>query len=203
MFKKLLVLVSVVTIAAFACKKEEICSRNYQVENFSFRINSDNIGINTNERRNTETTIGSARNQFYFLPEKKYTLAQRSNAFSLDIIPSAYAKRCVEIETSLTTFDVNKTELSINKDLNLAIYGLPDFVLAGQNLLANQSLRSSLLKDIITNDYIHSGVEFPVTVSPEFLKPLNGQQIKFTLKLVTSVGIEMKSSVDVVIDVNA
>lgn len=203
MFKKLFVLISVVTIAAFACKKEEICSKNYQVEGFSFLINSDNIGINTNQIRNTETTIRSTRNQFYFLPEKKYTLAQRSNSFSLDIIPSAYAKRCVDIETSITTFDINKTELSIDKDLNLALYGLPGFVLAGQNLLANQSLRGSLLKEVITNDYIHSGVEFPVSVSADFLKPLNGQQIKFTLKLVTSFGIGMSSSVDVVIDVNA
>lgn len=203
MFKKLFVLVSVVTIAAFACKKEEICSRNYQVESFSFSINSDNIGVNPNEGKNTETTIGTTRNQFFFLPVKNFALAQRTRSFSLDIIPSAYAKRCVDIETSLTTFDVNKTELSIDKDLSLALYDLPGFIPANHNLLADQSLRSSLLKDVISNSYIHSGIEFPVTVSPEFLKPLSGQQIKFTLKLVTSLGIEMSSSVDVVIDVNA
>lgn len=206
MFKKLTILVSAMFILALACKKEEICTErgSYEVHKYELSINSENIGLFKNEGKNTTTTIGSVRNQLMFTPEKTFKYVEvKNSATGFDLIPSAYAKRCVEMEVSLTTFDPNRTILTIDKDLDLSIFGLSGFILKGNNLLANQSLRSNLLKDFISNEYMNAGIGTPISFSVDFLKPLNGQTIKFTMTLVSQVGIEMTASADVVIDVNA
>lgn len=205
MFKKLGVLFAALLILSMACKKEEICTENnsFEVISFQLKINDENIGLYPNEGKNTSTTIGSVRNQLMFIPEKKAVFGENQYQFSFDIFSSAYAKRCVEVENSRTIFDVNKTELSLDRDLDLSIYGLTGFISQGQNLLADQKLRAGLLKGVIDNNYIHSGFEFPITLSKDFLTRLNGQQLKITLKMVSTLGIEMESSVDVLVDVNA
>lgn len=207
MFKKLFILVSAMFVLALACKKEEICTErsSYEINKFDLSINSENIGLFKDEGRNTATTIGSVRNQLMFTPEKTFKFAEvKKSVVGFDFIPSAYARRCVDMEVSLTTFDPNKTILKLDTDLDLSVYdGLSGVVMKGQNILALPELRSGLLKDLIVNEYLIAGIETPISFSPAFLKPLNGKTIKFTLTLVSQVGIEMTASVDVVVDVNA
>ena len=200
MFKKIFILLSGLIILAIACKKEEVCISYYKVDNFTLSINSENIGLFLDEGRNTDTSIHSVRNQLMFTPDKTFKFAQVKSV-GFDLIPSAYANRCVDIELSETLFDPNKTVLSIDRDLDLSTYEFSGIVLEGENLLANEKLRNELLQEVVTNTYLHSGADFPITLSTGFLKPLNGQKIKFTLKLFTESGISMSDSVDVVIDV--
>ncbi len=206
MFKKLFILVSAMFVLALACKKEEICTdrTSYEVNKFDLSINSENIGLFKNEGKNTATTIGSVRNQLMFIPEKTFKYAEvKKSVTGFDFIPSAYARRCVDMEVSLTTFDPNKTKLTLDRSLDLSIFGLSGFVLEGQNLLDNPALKSGLLKDFVTNEYLNAGIGTPISFSADFLKPLNGATLKFTLTLVSQVGIELTASVDVVVDVNA
>lgn len=205
MIKKIFILVATTIVLALACKKEEICTDrgSYEINEFSLSINSKNIGLHPGEGENTETTIGSTRNQLMFTPTKIFKLAEVKKTIGFDIISTAYAKNCVEVENSLTNFDPNKTQLSINRDLDLSMYGLNGVILAGNNLLAEQSLRNSILKDIITNQYLHAGMDIPFTLSVDFLKPLNNQSFRVTLTMTTLQGIMMSSSTDVVVDVNA
>lgn len=208
MLKKIGVLFTTLLILSIACKKEEICTDNksFEVISFQIKINDENIGLFPEEGKNTSTTIGSVRNQLMFIPEKKFVYGENQSQFSFDIFSSAYAKRCVEVENSRTTFDVNKTALILDRDLDLSIFnldGLDGFVLKGQNLLDNQKLRSGILKEVIENNHIHSGFEFPITLSKAFLAPFDGQELKITLKMTSTIGIEMESTVDVVVDVNA
>lgn len=205
MLKKISALFATLLIISIACKKEEICTENnsFEVVDIHLKINDENIGLYPNEGKNTATTIGSVRNQLMFTTDKDYKFAAAQPWFHFDFIPSAYAKRCVDVENSRTTFDVNKTQLSINRDLDLSIFGLSGYISAGQNLLAEQKLRNSLLKEVVSNNYIHTGFDFPITISPDFLKHLKGESLTFTLKMFTTIGIEMEASVDVVVDVNA
>lgn len=204
MLKKICVLFAAMLVLSIACKKEEICTENnsYEVISFQLKINDENIGLYPNEGKNTVTTIGSVRNQLMFIPEKKFVFGEIKKSLSFDFFPSAYAKRCVDVENSRTSYDVTKTVLTLDKDLDLAIYRYSGFVLAGQNLLEDQSVRANLLKEVIDNNYIHSGFEFPITLSKDFLVKLNGQQLTITLKMYTTQGIEQISSVDVLVDVN-
>lgn len=201
MFKKILLLTIGLLVLAIACKKDEVCMKYYKVDSFLLSINNQNIGLFPEEGYNTDTSIHSVRNQLMFTPNKVFQLAQIKSV-GFDILPTAYAK-CVEIEVSETFFETNRTELSIDQDLDLSIYGdsYNGKILQGQNLLANEKLRNTLLKDVAENTPIHAGVTFPITLSKEFLTPLNGEKIKFTLKLYTEAGISMTDSVDVVIDV--
>lgn len=205
MIKKIFGLFAAMLILSIACKKEEICTDkySYEVVGFDLKINSENIGLFPADGKNTETTITTKRNQFMFIPEKLYSEVHQKSIFNWDFIPSAYAKNCVDVENSKTTFDVNKTHLSINRDINLDVDNSTIFVGQGQNLLSNPKLRAAYFKEIISNAEIHAGFEFPVTLSVDFLKQLKGQQVEFTLKMITTLGFEMSSSVDVVVDVNA
>ncbi|MCO5230730.1 MAG: hypothetical protein M9958_06205 [Chitinophagales bacterium] len=205
MIKKISILFSMMLVLSIACKKESICDSkgNYLVHQFSFKINSNNRGLFKGEGHNTETTIGSTRNQFVFVPEKSFIASNNKRTIGFDLFPSAYARDCIVVETSLTSFDASRTSLSIDRDLDLSIYGLEGFVLKGQNLLDNTELKRTLLKDITSNVDMHAGIEIPVSVSIDFLRPLNGEKINFTLKLVSTTGDKMESSVDVVVDVNA
>ena len=209
MFKKISAIALSLFFITFACKKAEVCTDQlaYQIDSFELRINSENLGLYDDEGANTDSTIGSTRNQLMFIPNKVFKSAQRQitkTSFGLDIIPSAYARDCVQIENSLTQFDPLKTDFHINKDLDLSIFG-PEYsgvIPAGTNLLSNQKLRATLLNDLVSRAYLNGGLETPLTLSPDFLRPLNGQHLQFTLELTSTVGIIMSSSVDVVVDVN-
>jgi hypothetical protein len=205
MIKNLIILLVAMTTITIACKKDSICTDkgNYNVTGFELQINSKNRGLFDGQGSNTETTIGSIRNQWMFIPEKSYVASNTKSKFSFDLINSAYAD-CIATEISLTSFDASKTIFSIDRDLDLSIYGLgSEIIPAGTNLLSISALKSTLLKDILLNIDLHAGIEIPISVSKDFLIPLNGEKIKFTLGLVSKVGIEMSSSVDVVINVNA
>ncbi len=201
MFKKALILSFGLFILSFACKKDEVCTVTYEVNSFSLNINSENIGLYKEEGRNTETKIRSIRNQFMFKPDKNYKTSIKHIQKGWDFIPAAYAARCVDVEVSETSFDPVKTFLSIDKDLNLALYGYNGIIPKGDNLLANEQVRGNLLKELVSNDFMHSGMEIPITLSKEFLKPLNGNTLKFTLKLYTAIGIAMSDSVTASIDI--
>lgn len=192
-----------VTTMTTACRKDSVCTDkgNYKVTNFELQINSKNRGIFKGEGTNTESTIGSIRNQWMFIPTKSYIATNSKFIPSFDFFKLAYAGDCIVSDISLTSFDPAKTSFSMDRDLDLSIYGLEGLIPAGYNLLSVQSLRAELLKDIASNVDLHAGIEIPISVSKDFLIPLNGETIQFTMKLVTTTGDEMSSSVDVVIDV--
>jgi hypothetical protein len=204
MIKYLMILLVAMTTMMIACKKDSICTDrgNYNVTNFELQINSENIGLFKDEGTNTETTIGSTRNQWMFIPTKSYIVVNSKFNPSFNLFNTAYASDCIILDVSLTSFEPSKTSFSINRDLDSSIYGLGEEIIpADYNLLSVSALRSELLKDIVSNLNLHSGIEIPISVSKDFLVPLNGETIQFTLKLVTTIGDEMSSSVDVVIDV--
>ncbi|MCZ2393925.1 MAG: hypothetical protein LC105_08725 [Chitinophagales bacterium] len=203
MIKKNSILFSMMLVVAIACRKESICANqgNYVVHQFSFQINSVNRGLFKEEGRNTATTIGSIRNQFLFIPEKSFMASSVNRTIGFDIFPSAYARDCIEVERSLTSFDASKTTLTIDRDLDLSIFGLSGVILKGQNLLDNSELKSKYLKDITSNIDMHAGIEIPVSLSIDFLRILDGEKINFTLGLVSTTGDKMESSVEAVIDV--
>lgn len=204
MIKKLMILFVAMTTITIACKKDSICTNkgNYNVTGFELQINSENNGLFNGEGTNTETTIGSIRNQWMFIPTKSYLAGNSISKHSFDLFNTAYARDCIVRDISLTSFDPAKTTFSIDRDLDLSIYGLePQMIPAGTNLLSIPVLQSGLLNNIPSNIYLHAGIEIPISVSKDFLIPLNGEAIQFTLKLVSIIGTEMSSSVDVVIDV--
>lgn len=201
--KNLMILLVLATTLVIGCKKESVCTErgNYNVKSFELKINSNNRGLFKGEGTNTETTIGSTRNQWMFIPEKSYIAINSKSSFNFDFFNTAYAD-CIVQEISLTSFDASKTKFSVDRDLDLSIFGLESMIIpAGYNLLAVQSLRAELLKDIADNVDLHAGIEIPISVSKDFLIPLNEQKIKFTLEIVTTSGNIMSSTVDVVVDV--
>lgn len=204
MMKNILILFVAITTLTIACRKDSICTDkgNYNVTDFDLQINSTNRGLFKNEGTNTETTIGSTRNQFMFIPTKSYLAVNSKTSTGFELFSTAYADDCIVSDISLTSFNPAKTELTIDRDIDLSIFGLESNIIpAGYNLLAVQSLRAELLKDIPSNVDLHAGIEIPISVSKDFLIPFNTQTLKFTLKLITTTGDEMKSTVDVVVDV--
>ncbi|MCO5248473.1 MAG: hypothetical protein M9887_05965 [Chitinophagales bacterium] len=189
-----------------ACQKEQLCYDNlqFQVNGFELKVNDENIGVDKkNEGENKPGVISTTRNQFMFLPNKVYPNAKTKSLSGFDFISSAYAAKCVDVENSITSFDERQTSFSIDIDLPLAWYGISsDTIKAGSNLLENQDLKSGLLKDILLNSEIHHGFDFPVTISPDFLRTLNGKTITFTLKLyTTTIGTKMESSTTALVDI--
>jgi|GEM_PF-5537814 len=202
MFKKSAFLSIILIVLAIACQKDNICSSDYRVTDFEIKANSENRGLYDQDGYNSGDTIRSKRNQFYFYPSKSYISGKRSG-FSLDLIPSAYARDCAAVERSLTSFDPSKTVFAVDIDVNLSAYGLSGIIPAGSNLLDNQELRKGLLSDIVNNIDLHTGINIPITVANAFLVPFKGQTLTFTLALVTSSGDRYTDQVSVVIDVNA
>lgn len=202
MFKKLAFLSITLIVLAIACKKDNICSSDYYVTDFEIKANSENRGLYDQDGYNSGDTIRSRRNQFYFYPVKSYISGNRSG-FSLELIPSAYARDCAPVERSLTSFDPSKTVFAVDTDVNLSVYGLSGIIPAGSNLLDNQDLRKGLLSDIVNNPDLHAGINIPITVANAFLVPFKGQARIFTLGLVTASGVSYTHQVSVVIDVNA
>ena len=197
MFKKLAIIFLSVWVLSIACQKEEICHDNFIVTGFSIKVNDENIGILKDQGHNLPGIINTTRNQLMFVPEQDFNIAQNRTFpnFNFDIIPNAYASRCVSVETSLTQFDPAKTSFSLDIDLPLAWYDISeDTIYAGGNLLENQKLRDGLLAAIVRNEEIHSGFKFPISFTPEFLIPMNGREIGFTLKMTNESGTQMQAS---------
>lgn len=201
MFKKITFLTAVLFAISLACKKEEVCYNYYKINSFELSINTTNLGIFPDQGANTDSTIGSIRNQLMVTYDKNYvahTPVIKSNGF--DFIPTAYAARCVNVDVSETSFDPIRTELTINRIINLEHFGSSGVILEGGNLLENEYLRNEFLSEIVENGALHGGMDMPITISEKFLKHFNGEKVTFGLKLYTETGLSMTDNVTVIVD---
>jgi hypothetical protein len=202
MIKKVALLWLSVFALAVACKKDCIVYQDYVVTDFDLQGNFGNLGLFTTDVRNSGDTIRSVRNQFVFSPEQDF-LVSNFRLPGIDILPSAYAKECVQIKRSLTNFDPLKTTFSVDASLDLTAFGLSGVLPAGTNLLGIQEVRDLLLSSIQNNAELHFGLQTPVTVNPAFLRYFNGQQRSFTLTISLTTGDFLSSSATVYLDVPA
>lgn len=163
--------------------------------------NSQNRGLFQSDIRNSGDTIRSIRNQFLFIPIKDFVVMQRLIP-SVGLMQEAYARDCVQLERSVTVFDPLRTVFSVDADVNLNDFGLAGVIPAGQNLLSNQELRDRFLSQIQNNSDIHSGLDGPITVSPQFLAYFKGQRRIFTIVMTSTTGDVLSASANVWVDVN-
>lgn len=204
MIKKALFIWVAVLALSVACKKDCITYFDYTINSFRFLSNSGNLGLFSSETQNSEDTIRSVRNQFFFNPDKEFASLQLPVLESFSIFSSAYAKDdCAEIERSLTKFDPLKTVFSVDAPIDLSAFGLVGVIPADANLLSFQEFRDLYLFDIQNNAELHNGNSTPVNVNKDFLKYFNGQTRSFKLQLTTPTGNVLTNTANVVLDINA
>jgi hypothetical protein len=202
MIRKVVFLWLSLFVLAIACKKDCIEYQDYVVKRFELRGNFGNFGLFSTDVRNSGDTIRSARNQFVFFPEQDF-LVSNFRFPGIDIMPSAYAKDCAQIERSISNFDPLKTTFSVDASLDLTAFGLSGVLPAGTNLLGIQEVRDLLFSSIQNNTELHFGLQTPISVNPAFLRYFNGQQRSFTLTLSSTTGDLLSSSATVYLDVPA